>query len=240
MTDLFRARLFAFASPFERYGLSSVYFWLAYRHGAFLQALASRWPLEAPFFNPHLAEAANAFILFLVQLLIGTFLLNSRPPALAPRTLGEIFVPLTSCAYFVLYGFVPRLPEFLIRNVFGGPIPPACLLAGLVLGLVGPALSLWGVLALGKSFGIFVSVRNVVLCGPYRFVRHPIYLGYFCIWISLALLNLSPAIFLLVALHMLLFRIRARMEERRLLEASPEYERYQRQTGFLFPRRSNS
>jgi protein-S-isoprenylcysteine O-methyltransferase Ste14 len=237
MNDPIRERIFAAAFLFERYILSVFYFWLAYRQSAALQVLFAQWPTGAPLFSPDLAQAATNVILFLVQLLIGAFLLNSRTPALPPRSLPEIFVPLASCAYFVLYGFIPSLPEPLARNVFGGPIPPACMLAGMVLGLIGPALSLWGVLALGKSFGIFVSVRDVVLRGPYRFVRHPIYLGYFCVWVSLALLNLSPAIFVLVAFHMLLFRVRARMEERRLLEASPSYEQYQRRTGFLFPRR---
>jgi protein-S-isoprenylcysteine O-methyltransferase Ste14 len=240
MNDPIPVRIFAAAFLFERYVLSAIYFWFAYRQGAAVESLAAQWPSGAPFFSPLLAQAATNFILFLVQLLIGAFLLNSRAPALPPRSLPEIFVPLASCAYFVLYGFIPSLPEPLARNVFGGPVPPVCVLAGMLLGLVGPAISLWGVLALGKSFGIFVSVREVVLRGPYRFVRHPIYLGYFCVWVSLALLNLSPAIFLLVALHMLLFRVRARMEERRLLEASPAYGQYQRQTGFLFPRRGKS
>jgi protein-S-isoprenylcysteine O-methyltransferase Ste14 len=101
---------------------------------------------------------------------------------------------------------------------------------------VGAALSLWGVLSLGKSFGIFVSVRKVVLHGPYRFVRHPIYLGYFLIWVGLFLINLSPAVALLVLGHMWLFRCRAKMEERGLREGSPAYEAYARETGFLLPR----
>jgi protein-S-isoprenylcysteine O-methyltransferase Ste14 len=50
------------------------------------------------------------------------------------------------------------------------------------------------------------------------------------------LANLSIAIVVLVAMHTLLMIYRARLEERRLAEASPEYRAHLAQTGFLFPR----
>jgi protein-S-isoprenylcysteine O-methyltransferase Ste14 len=235
----FRGRLLDSAAFFERYVLSAFYFWLAYEQGLALQTMALRWPAAGEVFTTPLpGQAANAAVLFLVQLLIGAFLLMGRKPARPPRHLREIFVPLASCGYFVLYSLVPRLPEGLAGNVFGGPVPSACVGAGLLLGLAGAALSLWGVVTLGKSFGIFVSVRLVVLDGPYRFVRHPIYLGYAFIWLGLCLINLSPAVWVLVLGQWVLFRFRARMEEQGLVEASPEYARYQRKTGFLFPGRA--
>jgi protein-S-isoprenylcysteine O-methyltransferase Ste14 len=112
----------------------------------------------------------------------------------------------------------------------------ACTVAALAFGIIGPAISTWGVLSLGRSFGILVSVREIVLRGPYRFVRHPIYLGYACIWTSLVLLNLSAAICLIVFVHMLLFIYRARLEEVRLREPSAEYREYVKRTGFILPR----
>lgn len=238
MSGSFRVRLLDSAAFFERYVLSAFYFWLAYRQGLALQEMALHWPLEGAFATPLAGQAANGTVLFFVQLLIGSFLLMGRKPARPPRNLREIFVPLVSCGYFVLYSVVPRLPEGLAGNVFGGPVPSACVGAGLLLGSAGSALSLWGVVTLGKSFGIFVSVRQVVLDGPYRFVRHPIYLGYAFIWLGLCLINLSPAVWLLVLGQWVLFRFRAKMEEQGLLEVSPDYALYQRKTGFLFPGRS--
>lgn len=237
MNSSFRGKLLASAAFFERYVLSAFYFWLAYKQGLALQEMALRWPPDGAFETPLAGSAANGAVLFLIQLLIGAFLLMGREPARPPRNLAEIFVPLASCGYFVLYSFVPRLPEGLVRNVFHGPVPAACVAAGLFLGLIGSVLSLWGVMTLGKSFGIFVSVRQVVLDGPYRFVRHPIYLGYVIIWLGLCLINLSPAVWLLVLGQWTLFRIRAKMEEQSLLAASPDYAVYREKTGFWIPGR---
>jgi protein-S-isoprenylcysteine O-methyltransferase Ste14 len=89
---------------------------------------------------------------------------------------------------------------------------------------------------LGRSFGIFVSVREIVLRGPYHYVRHPIYLGYIFIWAGLVLANRSVAIVILVAIHTALLIYRARLEEEMLAEASPAYREYMTHTGFLFPK----
>lgn len=236
MNARLRKQILTVAPFLERYVLSCAYFGLAYRQGLVLQRLALQWPMHEGIFAPRLAEAASCAILLLVQMLVGAFLVTSRPPVIPPRKMSEVFVPLASCAYFVLYSLVPLMPAAFVQNVFGGPVPLACTLAGMFFGLIGPALSLWGVLSLGKSFGVFVSVRKLVLHGPYRFVRHPIYLGYVLVWLGLLLVNLSPAFLLLVLGHFFLFRYRAKLEEQSLGEAAPEYSAYQTQTGFLFPR----
>ncbi len=38
-------------------------------------------------------------------------------------------------------------------------------------------LTLWGMWALRRSFSITVEARSLVVAGPYRWVRHPVYLG---------------------------------------------------------------
>lgn len=49
---------------------------------------------------------------------------------------------------------------------------------GFALQLCGTVFQLYGKAVLGRSFGIVAANRGVVVRGPYRFVRHPIYLGY--------------------------------------------------------------
>ena len=55
----------------------------------------------------------------------------------------------------------------------------------------GLLLSLSAKLFLNRSFGIVAANRGVKRGGPYRLVRHPMYLGYFVTQISFLLLSMS-------------------------------------------------
>jgi protein-S-isoprenylcysteine O-methyltransferase Ste14 len=50
-------------------------------------------------------------------------------------------------------------------------------LAGQTLTILGLGLALWALWQLGRSFGIAPADRGLVSGGPYRWVRHPMYLG---------------------------------------------------------------
>lgn len=173
----------------------------------------------------------------IIYLLLGFMLLLRRPAAEGPREYKEVIVPLAVTLFFLAYQWVPPL----LPPVLNEPLaPPAvldvCKIASLFFGAGGALIAIWGIISLGRSFGIFVAVRKVVLIGPYRYVRHPIYSGYVFIWLGIVLAYLSLAIVCLVAIHTLLMIYRARLEEHRLAEASPEYRAHLAQTGFLFPR----
>jgi protein-S-isoprenylcysteine O-methyltransferase Ste14 len=49
--------------------------------------------------------------------------------------------------------------------------------ANVLYSLPGLLLAIWSLIALGFSFSIAPEDRGIVVRGPYRFVRHPMYLG---------------------------------------------------------------
>ncbi len=82
---------------------------------------------------------------------------------------------------------------------------------------------------LGRSFGIFPAARRVVHSGPYRWVRHPAYLGQLLILTACGL-SVSPqmgGLTMLVATACLGLRIRA--EEQVLTEQWASYREYTQQ-----------
>ena len=70
-----------------------------------------------------------------------------------------------------LVAWLSALLPFLLQ----ASIQPGIVQVGLA--ICGLALAAWGLLSLGKSFGIAPADRGLVLHGPYRFLRHPIYAG---------------------------------------------------------------
>lgn len=60
---------------------------------------------------------------------------------------------------------------------FTAPYPNVMPFAFLAIGVLGYGLVLWSLLVLGKRFGIAPADRGLVIHGPYRFIRHPMYLG---------------------------------------------------------------
>lgn len=103
-----------------------------------------------------------AFRLFVV----GSCLLAREP---ARKQSGILITTLVVFSTFIPFAYSPH--ENLAQSV-------ALTLGLLGVMLTGSLFSLWGILALGRSFGISPAVRTRVVSGPYQYFRHPIYLGY--------------------------------------------------------------
>jgi protein-S-isoprenylcysteine O-methyltransferase Ste14 len=78
---------------------------------------------------------------------------------------------------FLLFGS-PSTPDWFNQPVFPVTFPLA--LAGLGLAICGIGLSIWARLILGENWSGFPSIKQnhrLIVTGPYRLVRHPIYSG---------------------------------------------------------------
>jgi protein-S-isoprenylcysteine O-methyltransferase Ste14 len=96
---------------------------------------------------------------------------------------------------------------------------------GFALQLCGTCFQLYGKAALGRSFGIVAANRGVVLKGPYRIVRHPIYLGYLVTHAGFLLSNCSLWN-LAVYAAVYLFQVARIFAEERLLIVDERYREY--------------
>jgi protein-S-isoprenylcysteine O-methyltransferase Ste14 len=85
--------------------------------------------------------------------------------------------------------------------------------------------------ALGRRFGVVAANRGLCLYGPYRLVRHPIYMGYLFTHIGLCLLNPSPWNLVLFACVYALQIPRIWAEER-MLNEDESYQQYTRLVRF--------
>lgn len=98
---------------------------------------------------------------------------------------------------------------------------------------LGNILDVWGYLVLCRSFAIVPEARELKTTGPYRWVRHPVYLGQFLaqggVWLFFARWHVVWIALYVTFVALQLYR--SKLEERVLAEAFGEpYEEYRRRT----------
>jgi len=168
---------------------------------------------------------------------------KSRPEGLWESVfpLITVFVPVLG---FTLLGF-PQVRQTLPAYSPGtlawlGSVTPLygfyLTMTGLALGFLGAAFSIWALSHLKRSFGLRAAVRTLVTDGPYRSIRHPLYLGEMVHLLGIAILSATPAGLWLYVGAVALQVARAKIEERKFLRTLPEYAAYKARTGFLWPR----
>ncbi len=127
-----------------------------------------------------------------------------------------------------LVALAGTLPSLFLRP--GGPHLINNILA-LVLMVAGILIQLSAKAFLRRSFGMAAANRGVKRDGPYRLVRHPIYLGYAVTWAGFVLLNAQTFNIALVAFACVMQVLRVLVEER-LLMKDPVYRDYAAQVRF--------
>ena len=120
----------------------------------------------------------------------------------------------------------------LLPRVAQGPALQAVSAALSILGSAGAiTVALW----LGRGFAILPQARRLVVSGPYRFVRHPLYLAEMIAALGVMLQFRQPwALAILAAAYAFQFA-RMHYEEQVLAAAYPAYRDYMARTARLIP-----
>lgn len=112
----------------------------------------------------------------------------------------------------------------------------AAVVAGEAIVILSVAFTFASVAFLGRCFGVLPEVRGLVMRGPYRIIRHPVYLGEMGAFVGFVVtsqhwLNLVP-----LAVFIASQSVRMRFEEAALTEEYPaEYGAYAARTPRLIP-----
>lgn len=113
----------------------------------------------------------------------------------------------------------------LLRPEGTSHLAPEWLGAGLQ--LAGMAWQLVSKAYIGRSFGLLPAQRGLVLAGPYRLMRHPIYFGYLLSHIGFLLTNFSLVNLAVLGALYVAQVVRLLREEAVLAAFDPAYSAYQ-------------
>ena len=138
-------------------------------------------------------------------------------------------------------GALPRLAAFVgtympwTITFFGKTHHTLPNLASTVCVLVGTIMMLVTIRHLGRSFSLTPQARSVVQTGPYKWIKHPLYLAEEISVVGVVLQYLSPVTVTILVLHIGVQVCRIRYEEDLLRRNLPEYSRYEQSRWRLIP-----
>ncbi|MBR0793483.1 isoprenylcysteine carboxylmethyltransferase family protein [Bradyrhizobium manausense] len=191
--------------------------------GMWFMLLALVYAIKVGSFSDSWSIVLSSFCLASFYVLLG-LLVMTRPPAkahadgLLPRVAAFVgtYLPWT-------IGFFAETDKAL-PNIAS----TACL-------LIGMAMMLFTIRHLGRSFSLVPQARTVVQSGPYRWIKHPLYLAEEIAIFGVVLKVLSPLTLALFVLHLGVQVCRIYYEEDLLRRNCSEYASYEASRWRLIP-----
>ncbi|MCK1293033.1 methyltransferase [Bradyrhizobium sp. 30] len=165
----------------------------------------------------------SSFCLAIFYMLVAV-LIMTRPPAKAH---ADGVLP--GIAAFV-GSYLPWTITFFGKTEQALPnlVATACVLIGMIMMLV-------TIRHLGRSFSLVPQARSVVQSGPYRWIKHPLYLAEEIAILGVVLQYLTPLTVIVLVLHIGVQVCRILYEEGLLRRTCPEYSSYEAMRWRLVP-----
>ncbi|PDT76899.1 methyltransferase [Bradyrhizobium sp. C9] len=158
------------------------------------------------------------FYLMLAVLVLTRAPAKAQAEGLLPRIAAFVgtYWPWTITFFARTDGAVPNLAS------------TVCVLTGMIMILV-------TIRHLGRSFSLVPQARSVVQTGPYRWIKHPLYLSEEIVFLGVVLQHLSLVTVTLLILHVAIQVRRILYEEDVLRRNLPEYSGYEASRWRLIP-----
>jgi protein-S-isoprenylcysteine O-methyltransferase Ste14 len=182
-----------------------------------------------------------------VALKIGASLTDPWPSLLSSFCLASFYLLLAllimtrSPAKAQADGLLPRIAAFVgtympwTITFFGKTDQALPNLASTACVLIGMIMMLVTIRHLGRSFSLVPQARSVVQTGPYRWIKHPLYLAEEIAILGVVLQHLSPVTVIVLVLHIGVQVCRILYEEDLLRRNCPEYSSYEASRWRLIP-----
>lgn len=146
-----------------------------------------------------------------------------------PKRKDLIFVVLQ---FTLFIAFIFRIPAidigvaYLLRYI------------GLYISIAGSIVALLAFLYINTNLSPYPTPKSngmLVKTGVYKFIRHPIYSGILWATFGFSLYSENTLRFLIFLSLLVLFILKARYEERLLIEKYPDYAQYRKTSGMFLP-----
>jgi len=163
--------------------------------------------------------------LYIAFLLIpAVVLLLHHPPAASDDRLLIRALAIVTTFFLILLGLLAPSGPVLFS------IPLTVEAVAFAMTLVGVALGVYAMATLGMNFSLWPEARRLVVCGPYRLVRHPIYFAEIIMSAGALILNLRLTMVVGEFIVAVLVIVRINVEERLLGSTFPTFEEFETST----------
>ena len=240
-------------------------FFLAYLYGYAGVAQYRNWPNIGPFYrpvafvdaqgishygDPHYFPWTKVLIDITFVQVIFAFIFRRRPRQRADRP-SLIVIPLITAIWPLLPFLLLALVKWLAfvklvsvqaqvpigSSIEAGEMGAGRFWSGVSLMCLGNCIDVWGYTTLFRSLSIVAEARVLKSTGPYRWIRHPIYLGQFISQAGFYLFLVQPQLkwFIFYGIFVAMQLYRSKVEEEVLLENfGVKYRELQRRTWWFF------